>query len=121
MIKGPFGVAVALASSLFLVTARSAVAAHFSQPLAAHAVRVDDDDEGDDDGWFPLWFGFHAFAPRRRVIIERNYYPPPPPPPQQPVYYYYCRDPQGYYPRVPDCPSGWLRVLPSHDGPDGPP
>lgn len=123
MIKGPFGVAVALASSLFLVTVRSALAAHVSFPVSAHTLRVDDDDDdgGDDDGWFPLWFGFQAFAPRRRVIIERNYYPPPPPPRRRPVYYYYCRHPEGYYPRVPNCPSGWLRVLPSGDGPDGPP
>lgn len=119
MIKGPFAIAMALASSLFLVTARSALAAHVSHSPSAHTLRVDDDEGDDGDGWLPLWFGFRAFAPRRRVIIERNYYPPPPPR-RRPVYYYYCRDPQGYYPRVPNCPSGWLRVLPS-GGPDGPP
>jgi hypothetical protein len=37
-------------------------------------------------------------------------------PSQQPVetsYWYYCRNPQGYYPYVKRCPSGWMRVVPS--------
>jgi len=29
----------------------------------------------------------------------------------QPSYWYYCRDPQGYYPYVTSCPSGWTRVI----------
>jgi hypothetical protein len=38
--------------------------------------------------------------------------PPPalaatPPPPQ---YWYYCDSARGYYPYVPDCPSGWRPV-----------
>jgi len=32
----------------------------------------------------------------------------PPPPPQQ--VWYYCNNPQGYYPTVPACPSGWQTV-----------
>ncbi len=78
-------------------------------------LRVDRD--GDWGGWFPLWFGFHLFAPRPPVIIEREYYPPPPPPRPVARFYYYCRNPEGYYPQVPSCPGGWLRVLPSDDGP----
>jgi len=31
----------------------------------------------------------------------------PPPPPQV---WYYCNSPQGYYPSVPACPSGWQTV-----------
>ncbi|MGB7194988.1 hypothetical protein [Collimonas pratensis] len=27
-------------------------------------------------------------------------------------YSYYCNNPAGYYPEVPSCPSGWLRVVP---------
>jgi len=48
------------------------------------------------------------------------YYGPPPvyvsPPPPQiyiektPQYGYYCRNPAGYYPRIPRCPSGWMKV-----------
>ena len=26
--------------------------------------------------------------------------------------WYYCADARGYYPDVPQCPSGWLRVIP---------
>ncbi|WP_298138102.1 hypothetical protein [Acidiferrobacter sp.] len=104
--------AAALAASLLGVVAHAAPVT--ISAARAHALLVDDDDGGAI--WFPLWFGFRAFVPRRPVIIERNYYPPPPPPP---TYYYYCRDPQGYYPRIPNCPSGWLRVVPPGEG--GPP
>lgn len=27
-------------------------------------------------------------------------------------YSFYCNNPVGYYPDVPSCPSGWLRVIP---------
>jgi hypothetical protein len=27
-------------------------------------------------------------------------------------YWYYCANPQGYYPQVAECPSGWIQVLP---------
>lgn len=33
------------------------------------------------------------------------------PPAQQ--YWYYCQSQQGYYPYVPQCPGGWLQVVPS--------
>jgi hypothetical protein len=112
-IKHSFVTAAAIVCGLVVLAAREAYAMR-AVVWTAHpqALRVDDDD------WFPpLWFGFRAFIPRREVIIERNDYPPPPPP--QPAFYYYCRYPQGYYPRIPSCPSGWLRVLPPDDG--GPP
>ncbi len=117
-VKHPFVMAVVLASSLFAVAARDVYAVRVALPAShAHVLRVDDDEGDGGDDWFPLWFGFRAFAPRRRVIIEHDYYPPPPP--ARPAYYYYCRDPEGYYPRVPSCPSGWLRVVPPGRG--GPP
>jgi hypothetical protein len=34
-------------------------------------------------------------------------------------YLYYCPDPAGYYPQVPACAKGWLRVVPS-PGPGAP-
>ena len=55
----------------------------------------------------------------------RPYYGPPPvvyvAPPEPQVYVqksapanaYYCRKPVGYYPQVPRCPSGWLKVASS--------
>ncbi len=37
-------------------------------------------------------------------------------------YSYYCPDPAGYYPQVPACARGWLRVVPpTAPGPAGPP
>lgn len=41
------------------------------------------------------------------VYVEQT---PPAPPAQQ--YWYYCGNPQGYYPNVRECPSGWQKVLP---------
>ncbi len=73
--------------------------------------------------------GFHRFNDfhgRSRIIIGGPFFWPP-------VYYdpafypgpaslmyvppgadfsYYCNAPAGYYPEVPSCPSGWLRVVP---------
>jgi hypothetical protein len=37
--------------------------------------------------------------------------------PDPPAYWYYCQDPQGYYPYVPQCATGWMQVVP----PQGPP
>ena len=69
---------------------------------------------------------FHDFHGRTRIIIGGPFFWPP-------IYYdpdfypgpaslmyvppgadfsYYCYDPAGYYPDVPSCPSGWLRVVP---------
>jgi hypothetical protein len=33
-------------------------------------------------------------------------------PAQQQQYWYYCKDPQGYYPYVQECPGGWTPVAP---------
>jgi hypothetical protein len=31
-------------------------------------------------------------------------------------YWYYCSDPQGYYPYIEECQTGWLTVLPQATG-----
>ena len=31
-------------------------------------------------------------------------------------YWYYCKDPDGYYPYVRECPGGWLQVAPQPPG-----
>ena len=38
--------------------------------------------------------------------------PAPPVYTQSAQYWYYCQNPAGYYPSVPQCPSGWLQVAP---------
>ncbi|QXE90661.1 hypothetical protein [Geomonas subterranea] len=32
---------------------------------------------------------------------------------EQTGYWYYCRKPEGYYPYVDRCPSGWMKVVPN--------
>ena len=75
------------------------------------------------------FFGFPHFYPYRYPYYYPRPYPygysysyPEPythaaPPvniePQQTYYWYYCRDPQGYYPYVANCPGGWARVIPT--------
>lgn len=72
---------------------------------------------------------YHGYYGGPRVVIGVPWGPPPvyyapppvvyvtPPPPQAyiekaPNYAYYCRRPAGYYPQVPRCPDGWLKVVP---------
>lgn len=58
--------------------------------------------------------GYHYYAP------SVYWYDPPvviAPSPrvyqQQPQsYWYYCENPRGYYPYVPQCPGGWMQVVP---------
>ena len=40
---------------------------------------------------------------------------PPQPQPQASNYWHYCRNPEGYYPYVKNCPEGWLQVAPQPD------
>ncbi|GAC1335546.1 MAG: hypothetical protein NVSMB28_32850 [Collimonas sp.] len=69
---------------------------------------------------------FHDFHGRTRIIIGGPFFWPPIyydpafyPGPSSLMYVppgadfsYYCTDPAGYYPDVPSCPGGWLRVVP---------
>jgi len=55
-------------------------------------------------------YPYYAAPP---VIIQQQ----PPPVYVQPEqaednYWYYCPDPQGYYPYIRDCESGWMKVVP---------
>ena len=38
--------------------------------------------------------------------------------PEEQSYWYFCTKPQGYYPYVKRCSSGWLKVVPSSAPPD---
>lgn len=40
-------------------------------------------------------------------------YVQPSPQPVQTGYWYYCSDSQAYYPYVRECPSGWMKVVPT--------
>jgi hypothetical protein len=74
-----------------------------------------------------------AYYPQPQVVVQSptyveqrapEYMPPPPAPvyrQQAPVsdggdWWYRCRQPDGYYPYVRTCPSGWQRVAPTPPG-----
>ena len=58
----------------------------------------------------PYYYPYYN-APSPGVVEEQ-----PPvevqPEQQQTYYWYFCQNPQGYYPYVQSCPSGWMKVLP---------
>lgn len=62
---------------------------------------------------YPYPYGYEAPP----VIVQQpsvDYYVQPAPQQQaEPSYWYYCRKPAGYYPYVQQCPSGWLKVVPT--------
>ncbi len=63
--------------------------------------------------WHP--YGYYASPP---VIIQQK----PPvyvqPEQQEENYWYYCPDPQGYYPYIRNCESGWMKVVPDATPPN---
>jgi hypothetical protein len=70
---------------------------------------------------YPYWYPYpvpYVYAPppavvraAAPVVIQQQ--------PQQ-QYWYYCREANGYYPSVQQCPSGWVQVLPQATPPTGP-
>lgn len=76
--------------------------------------------------WIGPGFGFYDpwYYPYYPYPSYRYYAPPTVVVPQEPQeyvlpesqqeagYWYYCRNPQGYYPYVERCPSGWMKVIP---------
>ena len=70
-------------------------------------------------GWWWIVGGVWYFYPTPIYPYPDPYQPPGPPvivappvqaPPQEQQYWYYCRNPEGYYPYVPQCRSGWEAV-----------
>jgi hypothetical protein len=46
------------------------------------------------------------------VYIQRQEVVQVQPQAQAANYWHYCRNPEGYYPYVKNCPDGWLQVAP---------
>jgi hypothetical protein len=85
----------------------------------------------------PAWFSPWYYGPSPYYYPGPLYYPPPvatapvgptvyieraPEPAaatQGAGYWYYCRDPQGYYPYVKQCPGGWQPVAAEPPAPGG--
>ncbi|HMK61818.1 MAG TPA: hypothetical protein VK452_11840 [Dissulfurispiraceae bacterium] len=71
-------------------------------------------------GWWgpPYPYYYYPYRPyyvEPPVIIEREspVYVRPNRQRDEQDYWYYCKKPQGYYPYIKRCPSGWLKVVPS--------
>jgi hypothetical protein len=69
-------------------------------------------------GWGPWWWGppyypyYHPYYPydtETPAVIQQQ--PPVYVQPEE-QYWYFCRNPEGYYPYIKKCPSGWLKVIP---------
>ena len=52
----------------------------------------------------PVYYGppavVYAAPPQPQTYVEKP-----------PAYAYYCQNPAGYYPQVPACPRGWMKVV----------
>ena len=57
----------------------------------------------------PVFYPYPVYSPAPVVVEAPPTYVQPVP--QQ--YWYYCQSQQGYYPYIPQCPGGWLQVVPS--------
>lgn len=67
-------------------------------------------------GWVPGPFyypPYYAYPQPPVVVQQPNVYLQQPSAPQEQTYWYYCKDSQAYYPYVKECPSGWMKVVPS--------
>lgn len=80
-------------------------------------------------GFFgPGFYGYRAYGYADPFFRPYYAYPPAVAVPSQPPvyiqqqkptatqsktnYWHYCRDPEGYYPYIKECPGGWLQVVP---------
>ena len=64
--------------------------------------------------WGPGWWGpyypsYPYYAPQTVVVQQPVTYSQQTP---EQNYWYFCRDPEGYFPYVRNCPNGWLKVVP---------
>ena len=72
-------------------------------------------------GWWPGWGwpnyypSYYPYYPAEQTIViqQPEVYEQPAPRIEQPIYWYFCKEPQGYYPYVKQCPSGWMKVVPT--------
>lgn len=64
---------------------------------------------------YPYPYAYPAYPPTvvvqsPPVYVEQGNAQAAPAP--APSYWYYCNNPQGYYPYVKECPTGWQKVMP---------
>jgi len=72
-------------------------------------------------GWWGPYYSpyYYPYYQEPPIVIEQQpeVYVQPAPQEQQPIYWYFCRDPEGYYPYVKQCPGGWMKVVPTPPAP----
>jgi hypothetical protein len=70
--------------------------------------------------YYPSYYPYYSEPP---VVIEQQpeMYVQPAPQAEQPAYWYFCKDAQGYYPYVKQCPGGWMKVVPTPPTPPASP
>ena len=72
-----------------------------------------------DPFWYPYYPSYRYYAPPTVVVPqEPQEYILPESQQEETGYWYFCRNPEGYYPYVERCPSGWMRVVPDTTPPD---
>lgn len=62
------------------------------------------------------YYPYYPYYPSPPVVIQQQpqeYIVKPVPQQTEQAYWYYCQDPEGYYPYVQRCSSGWTKVLPT--------
>ena len=68
--------------------------------------------------YYPYYYPYYPYYPPEIVRVPANppvYIERGTPQSTQPLpsgYWYYCNNPEGYYPYVKECPSGWRQVDP---------
>ena len=78
-------------------------------------------------GWGPWWdypyYPYYPYYPDYDSPAIGQQEPPlfKQTTPQSQDYWYFCTKPEGYYPYIKKCPSGWLKVIPSSGPPPSPP
>jgi hypothetical protein len=70
--------------------------------------------------WDPWWWGpsypyYYPDYTSPPVVIQQSptEYIQREPTTEEPYYWYFCPKPEGYYPYVNKCPSGWMKVVPA--------
>ena len=66
-------------------------------------------------------YPYYTYYGQTPAVVQQPYDDTYAQPSRQPVatgYWYYCPNPQGYYPYVKRCPTGWMKVVPSPPPPE---
>lgn len=74
-------------------------------------------------GWGTAWPGpiyplYYPSGIPRTVVQPRYDQDVQAPSPEEEDYWYYCREPEGYYPYIKNCPGGWMKVVPPPEAPE---